>query len=263
MYDSHCHPQFPQYDIDHEEMVKRALDGGVKMICVGTDLEMSQKAVELAERYDGIWASAGLHPTEVSFKFSILNFKELIDHPKVIAIGEVGLDYYRTSEKDKQEKQKEVLIEFLNLAIEKQKPIIIHSRDAGRGSLGKVHSDMLDILNTYYVIHATNRGGVAHSFTGTAEEANKYINMGFYIGLNGIITFTDQYNETVINTPLDKILLETDAPFLAPVPNRGKRNEPLWVKHVAEHIAKLRNISVEEVIDQTTKNTEKLFKLNA
>ena len=217
---------------------------------------MSQKAVALTEKYENIWASAGVHPTEIAstnYELEIMNYEKLIGHPKVMAIGEVGLDYYRIKDEELRIKQKEVLKKFIDLAVAHNKPLIIHCREA--------YGDLLEILNSYFVIPNSILSGVIHSWTSTWENAKKFLDIGYYIGLNGIITFTDQYNETAINAPLDKILLETDAPFLAPVPNRGKRNEPLWVKYVAEQIAKLRNISVEEVVEQTTKNTEKLFNL--
>jgi len=251
MIDAHCHPQFPQYDQDRDEVIKRGLAAGVKMICVGTDYQMSVAAVELATKYDGVWASVGLHPNDANFQFSIFNFQTIADKPKVAAIGEVGLDYYRTKEPEKQKLQRNVLEQFIDLAVSKNKPLIIHCRDA--------HPDMIELLKAYHL--SLKSGGVIHSFTGAWPEAKKYIDLGLYIGLNGIITFTNQYDETVRNASLDRILLETDAPFLAPVPHRGKRNEPLWVVEVAKKIAAIKNRSLDEVAQTTTANARKLFAL--
>ncbi|MEX1063931.1 MAG: TatD family hydrolase [Candidatus Paceibacterota bacterium] len=249
LIDSHTHPQFPQYDKDRGEMIRRTLDGGVKMICVGTDLKMSQKAVELAEKYDGIWASVGVHPNDnIEETFDPEVYKKLAGHTKVVALGEVGLDYYRTPEPDRQDKQKERLRKQILLAKELDKPLIIHCRDA--------HEDMMAILKDNKGL-----GGVIHSFTGTWEQAQRYLDLGFHLGLNGIITFADQYDETVINAPLDKILVETDAPYLTPAPYRGKRNESLYIFEVVKKIAELKKKSIEEVAQATTDNATRLFNL--
>ena len=248
VFDSHCHPQFPQYEGSREEVVKRALDGGVFMICIGTDLETSKKAIELAEKYEGIWATVGLHPNDnLSERFDPDIYKKLLNQEKVVGFGEIGLDYYRTTKKEDQEQQKQKFIEQLGLAGKSGKPVVLHCRDA--------HQDMLGILSP-------NLRGVIHSFTGTLEEAKKYLDLGFHLGFNGILTFTDQYDETVRYAPLEKILLETDAPYLTPVPFRGKRNEPLYVKYVAEKIAELKGIDYDEVARQTFENTKDLFGIN-
>lgn len=265
IFDSHCHPQFPQYDKDREEMIARAFGAGVSMICVGTDLEMSQKAVELAAHNDSVWATVGLHPNDFSELFDgdkisrekADEFLHLAGKEKVVAIGEVGLDYYRTPDKEHQKKQKEIFEFFINLAYQNQKPLIIHGRDSQTGSGGQAHGDIIEILNSAKNILY---GGVAHSFTGNIDEARKYLDLGFYLGFNGIITFAN-YNELVQYAPLDRILIETDAPYLMPEPYRGKRNEPSYIIETAKKIAKLKNMSLETVIEITTKNCENLFKL--
>ncbi len=257
IFDSHCHPQFPQYDKDRDEMIKRALNEGVFMICVGTDLETSKKAIELAGKYEhvklpdgsnvagGIWATVGLHPNDnLEEKFDSRTYEELLNCDKVVGFGEIGLDYYRTEKIEDQELQKQRFKEQLDLAKKINKPLIIHCRNA--------HEDMLEILDS-------NLRGVVHSFTGTLNEAKKYLDLGFYLGFNGIITFTDQYDEIIKYAPLDKILLETDAPYLTPIPFRGKRNEPLYVKYVAEKIAELKGVGYDEATEKTFTNTQKLF----
>lgn len=253
LIDTHCHPQFPQYDQDRDEMIKRALDAGIQMICVGTDLEMSKKAIELAQRNAGIWASVGLHPNDQNNELRIMNYEELLGEPRVVAVGEVGLDYYRIPETEKQKRQREVFQEFLDLAIKHEKPLILHCRQA--------YGDTISILNSKFQIPDSKIGGVVHSYTGNLEEAKQFLNLGLYLGFNGIITFARQYDEVVKHVPLDRILLETDAPFLTPEPYRGQRNEPLYVIEVAKKIAELKGITVEEVAEQTTKNTETLFYL--
>lgn len=254
LIDSHSHPQFSQYDKDREEVIKRSIEKGIGIICVGTDFEMSKKAVELAEKYDMVLATIGFHPSD-NENFDYNACLELAKDKKVVAVGETGLDYYRTVNKKLQIKQKEVFLEHIRLTKEVNKPLIIHCRDA--------YNDMIEILNTNYRLQNTNYTlqGVIHSFTGTRSDAQKYLDLGFYIGLNGIITFTGDYDETVLNVPLDRILLETDAPFLSPVPYRGKRNEPSYVEFVGRKIAEIKRMDFSEVAKTTIENTQKLFKL--
>lgn len=266
IFDSHCHPQMEQYDNDRDEVLGRAREAGVRLICVGVDYETSKKGIELAQKNEGMWASVGLHPNDApeSIKGQVLSIKgyeDLLKEEKVVAVGEIGLDYYRTPELDKQEEQKEVFGKFLDLAIKYNKPVIIHSRDAAKGSTGRVHQDLLSILNTKYLIHNTNLRGVAHSFTGNIDEARKYLDLGFCLGFNGILTFAHQYDEVVKYAPLDRILLETDAPFLSPEPFRGKRNESVRVIEVAKRVAELKNESFEKISELTTQNCRKLFNL--
>lgn len=283
--DSHCHPQFPQYDADRGEMIARAKSANIGMICVGTNLETSKCAVELANKHQGIWATVGIHPNDSGEGLSsntVESFRLLLQEPKVVAVGEVGLDYYRVSEPEKQEQQKDLLKKFLELAVEYDKPVVLHVRDSAKGSSGKVHSDMIEILSKFYVLSSKSLSGVVHSFTGTVDEAKKYLNLGFYLGFNGIITFppsrssfvktsenknvTDgqvfgMYDEVVRTIPLERILLETDAPYLTPEPHRGKRNEPAFVTYVVDKIAEIKGVSRDQVIAQTTQNCMDLFGL--
>ncbi len=259
LIDSHCHPQSSQYDKDRDEVIKRTLDGGVQMICVGTDLEMSRKAIELAGKYGGIWATVGLHPNDnLDEDFDERTYEELLKKDNVVAMGEIGLDYYRTAEPEDQKFQKERFIKQLELANKLSKPIILHCRDSKAGSTGKAYPQMADILKNGYA----KNGGVVHSYTGSLEEAKQFLNLGLYLGFNGIVTFTRQYDEIVKYAPLDRILLETDAPYLTPEPYRGKRNEPLYIVEVAKKIAELKKKTMEEVAETTTQNTKKLFALN-
>jgi TatD DNase family protein len=254
IFDSHCHPQMAQYDNDREDILKRAKEAGVFMICVGTDLETSKQGIELAQRTEGMWATVGVHPNDLNFEFRISNFEQLLNNEKVIAIGEVGLDYYRTPEPEKQKVQKEFFEQFIDSAQRTKKPMILHFRDSPKGSSGRVHKDALEIL-------PKDMAGVSHSFTGHIDEAREYLNRGMYLGFNGIITFARQYDEVVKYAPLEQIFLETDAPFLSPEPYRGQRNEPIRVIEVAKKVAELKNESLEKVIEITTENVKKLFKI--
>lgn len=255
LIDSHSHPQFPQYDRDRNEMIRRSLDAGIQMIAVGTDYEMSAKAVVLANQYEGVWASVGLHPNDnLREKLDLNLYRKLAQDQKIIAIGEVGLDFYRTAGEENIASQKERLVKFLELAAETGKPLIMHCREA--------YAEMLEMLDGAQSLFGAEKiKGVVHSFTSNWEMAQNFLERGFYLGFNGIVTFTDQYNETIKNIPLDKLLLETDAPYLSPVPHRGRRNESSYLNFVAEKIAELKNLPVEELAKITTENAIKLFEL--
>lgn len=241
--DSHCHPQFPQYDEDRDLVVRAALSEGVGMICVGTDLQSSEAAIQLAEKYEGIWASVGLHPNDVGSEFSIRAFEDLArSSKKVVAIGEIGLDYYRTSNKEGQRKAFEAQLELAHLLA---LPVIVHCRDA--------HSDMRQIIEA---------PGVIHSFTGTKEEAQSYAEKGLFLGFNGILTFTDQYDAAALAAGLGHILLETDSPYLAPAPYRGKRNVPNNVTLIAEKLSRIYKEDVLTIIKHTKANTVNLFNIH-
>ena len=274
LIDTHAHVNFNDFKSDSKEVIKRALDENIWMINVGAEKKTSERAVKMAEEYkEGVYAAIGLHPShlveqDVEYKENeeIVKYKSkpeefdygfylnLAKNKKVVGIGECGLDYYRTSDESFKEKQKEVFIKHLELAKEANKPIIIHCRNA--------HDDLLKILH----LAVKPPSGVMHFFTGTLEQAKKYIELGFYISFSGVITFpplrrvgANAYNDVIKNIPLGKILIETDCPYVAPVPHRGKRNEPQYVKYVAQKIAELRGLSFEEVEGQTTKNARKLF----
>ena len=267
LIDTHTHVNFNDFKSDSKEVIKRALDENIWMINVGAEKKTSERAVKMAEEYkEGVYAAIGLHPShlveqDVEYKENeeIVKYKSkpeefdygfylnLAKNKKVVGIGECGLDYYRTSDESFKEKQKEVFIKHLELAKEANKPIIIHCRNA--------HDDLLKILH----LAVKPPSGVMHFFTGNLEQAKEYIELGFYISFSGVITFAKNYDELVKQIPLEKILIETDCPYVAPVPHRGKRNEPQYVKYVANKIAELRGMIFEEVVEQTTKNARELF----
>lgn len=248
--DSHCHPQLAQYDPDRHEVIARTLAGGVGMVCVGTDLLMSRKGIELAEQYEGLYTSVGSHPTDESEgSFDLSGYEKLAAHPKVVAIGEIGLDYFHEKNFSLHLKQQNRFLQQLELAKKLSKPMIIHCRDA--------HEDMIRLLRE----HAVGMQGVIHSFNGSVAQAKEYIDIGFYLGLNAIITYSKDYEEMVKSLPLEKMLLETDAPYLAPAPYRGKRNEPGYVQEVGSTIALIRGDNPEELFAATTANALRLFSI--
>jgi TatD DNase family protein len=182
-------------------------------------------------------------------KFDPERYRELCKDEKVVAIGEIGLDYYHNAEN--KNLQREALLEQLNLAESVNKPVILHCREA--------HNDLLEILKNWTKFGNKEIRGVVHSFSGRLPQAQEYLDMGFYLGFNGIITFARDYDRVVKEIPVDRLVVETDCPYLTPIPFRGKRNEPSYVKYVAEKVAEIRGISVEEVAETTTRNAKKLF----
>lgn len=278
LVDTHCHIQFDAYGEDRNEVLARAREEEVGLLVVGCDYESSRKALELACTTENIWAAVGQHPTDTETSYEEAAFQELAHNKKVVAIGECGLDYFRISRitnqelritgdsdadheaiKAKQQKQRYLFKKHIELARGTQKPLIIHCRDA--------HDDCMSILAEYFrgatadVRNEKREPGVLHCFTGTAHNAQSYLDLGFSISFTGIITFADQYDDVVRIVPLEKILLETDSPFLTPAPHRGKRNQPAYVELVARRVAELKGCTFEEVAHQTTENARRLFGL--
>lgn len=278
IFDSHCHLQSSEYDTDRGEVIARAESADIGIICAGTNLETSKQAIELAQKYNNIWATVGLHPNDVDS--SVLtnqpSLSDLCKRPKVIAVGEIGLDYYRmdgsegeeprTNREEFQKKQKDRFVEQLKLAKDANLPVVLHCRDGKSGSAGLAYPDMISILRNWKSeIENSDHGwraGVVHSCTATLDEAKQLLDLGFYLGFNGIITFARQYDEVVRYAPLDRILVETDAPFLTPEPYRGQRNEPSFVTRVVDKIGQIKGVSKDEVSAQTTQNCLKLFRLD-
>jgi len=263
LIDIHCHLDFADFDRDREEVIKSALDDGVGMITIGATMEGSKKAVEIASQHEGVWACVGVHPEDVDKEIDFEELKELAKHEKVVAVGECGLDYFHNNKN--KEAQKELFKKQIELALELDKPLMIHVREAAPATPEacdgrRAHDDVLEILKEYKNTDVGLRGNL-HFYTGNWEETEKYLELGFSFSYTGVITFADQYNEVIKKLPLEKIMIETDAPFVAPVPHRGKRCEPIYVKEVAKRIAEIKNISYEEVAEQTTKNAIKLFNL--
>lgn len=292
MIDSHCHVHFNAFKDDMDEVIKRALDKGVFMIAVGTQKDTSAKGLEVAAQHEGMWATVGLHPNhliEQSFwdeeeiaaedqatpkihtraeRFDMDVYRELAKHPRCVAIGEVGLDWYRVPEgidldEMKRVQEENVRLHF-DLATEMDLPVIIHCRDA--------YDEQAEIIEEYVNAGKLGRRGVMHCYGGTEGQVQRFLDLGFMIGFTGIVTFPAKKKEmdegglspiqrVVKAVPLDRILIETDSPYITPVPYRGKRNEPMYVREVAEKISELKRIEVEEVWEITAKNTIDLFSL--
>lgn len=254
--DSHCHLDRLKLD-EHQGSLANALDaararGIGRFLCVGIDLENAQKVIEIAESYDDVFCSVGCHPLSLEHRAPEYNeLLTLADHPKVVAIGEMGLDFFY--DKEQHQEQEKRFITQLEVAKTCAKPVIIHTRDARERTLS--------ILNSHADLEV---GGILHCFTESWEMAKAAIDMNFYISISGIVTFRNasELRDVVRNVPLERLLVETDAPYLAPVPHRGKPNEPAFVRDVAEFIAELKGVSVEALIEQTTTNFNKLMKLD-
>jgi len=292
LIDTHAHINFKPYEEDGHNVIKRTLKENVWFINIGSQYSTSKRSIKYAEKYkEGVYAAVGLHPIHVNKggfvpmqdrdpdsegvgetewdgtvserefeELDLEKYKKLLEHPKVVALGEIGLDYFENITEEAKEKQKQVFMEQLDLARQIDKPIIFHCR--------KGYNDMLDLLEMFNFGCAScpmgggcapKLRGVLHCFMGRWSQAEKFLEMGLYLGFNGLITYARDYDKVIKNTPLDKILLETDAPYLTPEPHRGKRNEPLYVKYVAKKIAQIKGIKFEQVAKQTTKNAKELF----
>jgi TatD DNase family protein len=251
LVDSHCHLDFPDLSPRLPEILGRMNDNGVGWaVCIGVNLEDFPGVLALAETHPNLFATVGVHPEYADAEDpSEEQLAELADHPKVIAIGETGLDYYW--QKDRPKWQRDRFRRHIRAAIRAHKPLVVHMRDAA--------DDTLRILEEEGA-HAVS--GVMHCFTETWEVARQALDLGFYISFSGIVTFKSALaiKEAARKTPLDRILLETDSPYLAPVPYRGRTNEPAYVRHVAEEVARLRGLSPEQVGEATTTNFFNLFK---
>ncbi|MBY6054420.1 TatD family hydrolase [Cytobacillus firmus] len=253
-FDTHAHLNAEQYNEDLQEVIDRALSEGISnIVVVGFDRPTIEKAMELTEQYEFIYASVGWHPVDAIdlTEEDLLWIEELSSHPKVVALGEMGLDYYW--DKSPKDIQKEVFRKQIRLAKKVKLPIVIHNRDAT--------ADIVEILKEE---GSGEVGGIMHCFSGSPEIAQECVDMNFYISLGGPVTFKNakKPKEVADVIPLDKLLIETDCPYLTPHPHRGKRNEPSYVKLVAEQIAEIKGLSTEEVAQATTENAKKLFGIN-
>ena len=274
LIDSHAHLNFNAFKNDFDKVIEECLKNNIWMINIGSQYDTSKRAVEITQKYKkGVYAAIGLHPIhlakgifktkidqkEVEFEtreenFNYQKYLQLGRFPKVVAIGEIGLDYYyrpKTKIKLEQfkERQKKALREQLKLAEELNLPVVFHCRMA--------HNEMIDFLSGESKINNKKIRGVIHSFTGDWRQALEYLDMGFYLGFNGII-FKLNLKEVIKNAPLDKILIETDCPYLTPPQEEG-RNKPLFVKYVAQEIARIKEISFQKIAEATTENAKRLF----
>jgi TatD DNase family protein len=299
--DTHAHVNFPVYDMDRTEVIARAQSEGVAMINVGTTLDASRDIVALAEEYEsGVYAIVGMHPLHVKYDkkltnedqetvasiddlinsipnsatethahyshdytehFDELEFEKLVAHPKVVGVGECGIDIFRLSPELDNEADRAALLKLqetvfrkqIQLAVKYDKPIMIHARES--------YKKILEILDEEFITHGTKLRGNAHFFAGTVEEAQAFLDRGFTVSFTGVITFAKQYEELVRYVPLEKMLSETDCPFVAPAPYRGKRNEPVFVKEVVKKIAEIKGLDIEVVRATLLENAKRQFRL--
>jgi TatD DNase family protein len=255
LIDSHAHIQGKEYAGETEAVIERARAAGIEqIIAVGGagDMSSNTEAVALAESFENIYATVGMHPHDAKDVASddLEKLKDLTRHPKVIAVGEAGLDYYYNH--SPRDVQRRVFAQFIHMARETELPIVVHERDAA--------SDGADLLCSE---GAGKVHGVIHCFTGDYEAARAYLDLGFYLSFTGIITFknAEALRDVVRRVPLERILVETDSPYLTPVPHRGKRNEPAYVRLVAEQVANIKEMTLEEVARVTTDNARQLFRI--
>ncbi len=248
--DIHAHLNFPEYEADRAEVIKRLKENKVGVINVGTDAKTSAEVVKLAEENENMWATVAMHPHEVETPFDYDYFKALAQHPKVVAIGECGLDYFKLEDETVKNKQQELFKQHIKLAKEVGKPLMLHIRDS--------YDDVLAILESEQAGRAH-----AHFFAGSWAVAQKFLDRGDSLSFTGVITFTHDYDEVIRNIPLDKLMAETDAPYVAPVPYRGKRNEPLYVIEVYKRLAELKDLPLEEAREAILVNAKRIFDLDA
>ena len=268
--DTHCHLDFNKFDEDREAVLQRASEAGVTRILIpALDYESSLSAIKLAESHPHLYAAVGFHPTDWD-KFSTKTFEEtkkLAAHPKVVAIGEIGIDYFWIKEREERAFQLEALQMQLAWAASSNKPAVIHMREEEDAWFAQASVDLIRILGEWHrELRAQNhplaeKPGVLHSYNGNLETAEKAIALNFYIGVTGPVTYKNAEEKRKIlgQLPLDRILIETDAPFLTPVPHRGKRNEPAFVTYIADKIAEIYRTTREQVAQITANNAAYLF----
>lgn len=276
-FDSHTHAQFVAYNEDRDEVIKRSLDEGVGMINVGTNLKTSESAVNLSKKYsdDPVFSTVGLHPTHtysdyhdesemnegsgMEKEFDYRSYSKLAENDKVVAVGECGLDYFRVSSKEKSKVSKlqaKSLEAQIELAKENNLPLMVHCRPSG--NTDDAYNDLIEIVGS----NSDDINAVIHFFVGSKKVAEKFLDLGFYFTFGGVITFAREYDDVIDYIPLDRIMLETDAPYVTPAKFRGKRNEPKFVKEVYKKMAELKNIDLEDLKMKIKENNNKVFNIN-
>ena len=270
-FDAHTHTQFAVYGDEKDTVITRAREAGVGMNVVGTQYDTSRDAVALAEKHSDVWATIGLHPIHTSRShhdiqelgeqgkeftsrgevFDIARYRELAQSSKVVAIGECGLDYYRVDPSTRQV-QSDAFVSQIELANELHKPLMLHVRASERSM--DAYQDVLDMVRAH-----ANVAGDVHFFAGSWDIAQQFLDLGFTLSFTGVITFTHDYDEVIRNTPLDRILSETDAPYVTPAPFRGKRNESSYIPYIVRAIAGIRGEDEDVVREALMVNTRKIF----
>jgi TatD DNase family protein len=267
--DIHSHLQLSDFENDREDIILKMKEKKVGTIIVGTDLESSKKAINISKQNKNIFATVGLHPNDnLEEDFSFEEYEKLTREKKVVAVGECGLDYFsrnlseEISEEEKN-RQKKIFEAHINLAEEKNLPLMIHVRDSIKKNKFKksAHEDVIEILKSKKNIYKNNLRGNIHFFSGSREEAKKYFDLGFTISFTGVITFTKDYDEVIKNSPIEMIMAETDSPFVSPIPFRGKRNEPTNVIEVVKKIAEIKSEDFEKIRKKILENSKRVFSI--
>jgi TatD DNase family protein len=256
-FDVHSHLNLSQFDEDREEVIQKLKDKNIYTITVGADYKSSLLAVELADKHENLYAAVGLHPSDVFIEeFNYEKILDLAQNKKVVAIGECGLDYFRDNSEEFKRKQKEIFELHIKIAIKTNKTLMIHARPT-KGSMD-AYEDVLMILENYKKDYPEIRANF-HFFAGNLDIANKIINLGFTISFDGPITFSTDYDELIKNVPIEYIMVETDSPFAAPLPYRGKRCEPWMVEEIVRQISKIKNIDFEDLNNILINNSKNTF----
>jgi len=249
--DVHCHLNCPEYDTDREEVIARAQAGEIGVINVGTDILMSQKAIEIARAHKNMWATVGVHPTHTAENNNFSLIEKLAEDPKVVAIGECGLDFFR-SVPEEFETQRAIFLQHIELANRVNKPLMLHVRN-GKDNLG-VYGEAIEMLKKHSKVRAN-----FHFFAGTIEDLKMILDIDGTVSFTGVVTFTRSYDEIIKYVPIDHIMSETDAPYVAPAPFRGKRNEPLYIKEILAGLATVRGETIEELSLHIVDKARKMF----
>lgn len=258
--DIHCHLDSRFFKDNLEEVINRMVEKDVSAITIGVDYETSKEAIVMAEKYDFIWAGIGLHPADNAKEvFDFDKYLELAKNPRVVCIGECGLDYFREEDEEKKNKQKEIFKKHIEIAITSEKPLMMHIRPS-RGSMDAYH-DALAVLEEYKKKDETKLTGNFHFFVGDISVAKKALEIGFTVSFDGPITFSHDYDELIKFLPLESVMAETDAPFAAPAPYRGKTCEPYMVAEIVKKIAEIKNLPEEEVATAIIANAKRVFKI--
>lgn len=262
-FDTHAHLDVKDFDEDREALIKQLQTEKIGVITIGTDKKSSFEAVALANQFENVFATIGYHPTDAKEEFREEDFLELVKNPKVVGVGECGLEFLikrginaELTQIDAEEKERQIKLfkKQINFAVKYGLPVVVHCRDA--------HKEVIEILEAKKLEYGDKLKGVIHFFSGGIEETQKYLDLGFYFSFGGVLTFTDTYNKVLKFIPIERILSETDAPFVAPVPYRGKRNSSLYIKEIVEKIAEIKQTDLVKTKEILVKNTTRIFSLN-
>ena len=260
IFDTHAHYDDRKFDSDRDELLNSLKENGIgRVVNIGADIDSTRRSIALAKQYDFIYAAAGVHPSDVdclderSFQWLTWAVEESVEEKgKIVAVGEIGLDYYWEKEQERRNRQKYWFERQMELARSTGLPVVIHSREAAKDTWDMMHA-----------LKCEDIGGVVHCYSYSVEMARNYLNKGFYLGIGGVVTYKNArvLKEVVQYAPIDRIVLETDCPYLTPEPNRGKRNSSIYLPHVVETIARIKGLSTEEVEEITWNNGEKMYRM--